>query len=40
MKRAGNRRRAIHTGRGMRIVSTKQVVGIGEEREECGPWMD
>lgn len=33
-------RRKSHVGRGMRIVSVKQVVGKGEEREEEGPWWD
>lgn len=35
-KRIGRRRRATQTGRGMRIVSTKQDAGMGEEME-CGP---
>ena len=26
-------------GRGVRIVSTKQVVGMGEERTDFGPWV-
>ena len=34
----GRETMASQTGRGMRTVSTKQVVGMGEEREECGPW--
>jgi len=33
----GRERIASQMGRGMRIVSMKQVVGIGEERVECGP---
>lgn len=33
----GRSRRATHTGRGIKIVSTKQDVGIGEEILECGP---
>ena len=37
--RRGRRNKAIQTGRGIMIVSTKQVVGIGEERVECGPWI-
>jgi hypothetical protein len=38
-KSAGRRRSESQTGRGMRITSTKQVVGMGEERVECGPFM-
>jgi hypothetical protein len=37
-KRRGRSRRESQMGRGMRIVSVKQVVGRGEERVECGPW--
>jgi hypothetical protein len=36
-RRMGSRKRATQTGRGMRIVSTKQDVGMGEEILECGP---
>jgi hypothetical protein len=36
-RRIGRSRRATHTGRGIKIVSTKQDVGIGEEILECGP---
>jgi hypothetical protein len=36
-RRMGRSRRATHTGRGIKIVSTKQDVGIGEEILECGP---
>jgi hypothetical protein len=38
-RRIGRRRRATQTGRGMRIVSTKQDVGMGEEIVECGPCL-
>jgi len=34
----GRRMRDIQIGRGIRIVSMKQVVGRGEERCEVGPW--
>jgi len=37
MNRMGKKRSASQIGAGMRIVSMKQVVGIGEERVECGP---
>jgi hypothetical protein len=33
----GRRKRETQTGTGMRIVSTKQDVGIGAEILECGP---
>jgi len=33
----GKRKSASQVGRGTRIVSMKQVVGMGEERVECGP---
>ncbi len=33
----GRKKSASQMGRGMRIVSTKQVVGTGEESVECGP---
>ncbi len=33
----GSSRRATHTGRGIKMVSTKQDVGIGEEILERGP---
>jgi len=36
-RRMGSKKRATQTGRGMRIVSTKQDVGMGEEILECGP---
>jgi len=36
-KRIGRMASASHIGRGIRIVSVKQVVGNGEERIECGP---
>ena len=36
-KRIGRMARASQVGRGTRIVSTKQVVGMGEESAECGP---
>jgi hypothetical protein len=36
-KRMGRKKSASQMGRGMRIVSTKQVVGTGEESVECGP---
>jgi hypothetical protein len=36
-RRMGRSRRATHTGRGIKIVSTKQDVGIGEEIFEYGP---
>jgi hypothetical protein len=36
-RRIGSKKRATQTGRGMRIVSTKQDVGMGAEMLECGP---
>jgi hypothetical protein len=39
-KRIGRRARAIQIGRGIRITSTKQVVGMGAERVECRPWEE
>jgi len=36
-RRIGRSRSAVQTGRGMRIVSTKQEVGMGEEMLELGP---
>jgi hypothetical protein len=36
-KRIGRSKSATQTGRGRRIVSTKQDVGMGEEMEECWP---
>ena len=36
----GRRKRASQIGRGRRIVSTKQEVGIGEEMWEDGPCGD
>lgn len=33
----GRRARASQTGSGMRMVSTKQVVAMGEERTDFGP---
>jgi hypothetical protein len=38
-KRIGTKKRPSQTGRGMRIVSTKQDVGMGEERVDDGPWI-
>ena len=34
----GNKASAIQIGSGINMTSTKQVVGRGEERGECGPW--
>jgi hypothetical protein len=34
----GRRKRETQIGSGIMIVSTKQVVGMGEESVECGPY--
>jgi len=39
-RRIGRSRSATQTGSGIRIVSTKQEVGMGEEILECGPCVD
>ena len=36
-KRIGRSKSATQTGRGRRIVSTRQDVGMGEEMGECWP---
>lgn len=34
----GRRSSASQVGKGMRMLSVKQVVGSGEARKDCGPY--